>query len=173
MGTADFLSDAMKSQRKWKFDMKMAGGGPTFDLGVHLIDTLRYLSSFEIQNASLVKHPHTLKSNEMEKIATYLLDFDHDFTGRITSSYIGTRNLYLEMFGTRGYIRGFDWNPILQDIRIEQELDGKFERRTIGNADHYMLMIDAFAEAIQKDQPPPIPGEEGLKNQKIIDMVYQ
>lgn len=177
LGTADFLSDAMKSQRKWKYNWQMAGGGPTFDLGVHLIDTLRWLTGFEIQSASIVKFPRNLKPQEMELIATYLLEFEHQFTGRITSSYIGTRNLYLEIFGTRGYMRAFDWNPIFQisqqPIRVEQELDGKFERSMINNEDHYSLMIDAFAQAIKNNLPSPIPGEEGLKNQKIIDMVYQ
>ena len=37
----------------------------------------------------------------------------------------------------------------------------------------YQCEIKAFAEAIVNDTAPPISGEDGLWNQKVLDAVYQ
>ncbi|TFG17229.1 MAG: hypothetical protein EU530_10955 [Promethearchaeota archaeon] len=49
---------------------------------------------------------------------------------------------------------------------------GRFGEKLIVPAfkddDNYRLQIDAFADCILNNTPVPIPGEEGLINQKII-----
>lgn len=171
-GTCDFMSDGAKSLRKWKFNKKVAGGGAAFDLGVHLIDTLRYLSGQDVVATHCIHHPEKTSSDEVDIFSSFLMQFDHGFVGRVNSSYLGSRNTYLEIFGTKGYIRAYDWNNVNTPVRVEMQIEGgNVEIKTIQNHNHYAVEIDLFAHAILNNMPVPISGEDGLKNQRIIDLV--
>jgi predicted dehydrogenase len=104
-------------------------------------------------------------------VSCFILEFANGAIGRAQSTFEGTRNTYLEITGTRGYVRAYEWNTVGADIRIETFLDGKFDTRMIHNADNYALEIQAFAECILNNTPVPVPGSEGLANQRIIDLV--
>ena len=172
-GTCDFMSDGTKSQRQWKYDKTLSGGGAAFDLGVHLIDSLRFISNQEIIKTSCIHHP-TTNPDEVDIIASFLMEFDKGFVGRSTSSYIGSRNTFIEIFGTQGYIRAYDWNMPGSEIRIEMQLEGcPMITTMIKNEDQYTAQIDDFANAILNGLPSPVSGEEGLKNQRIIDLINE
>ena len=167
------MSDGTKSQRRWKYDKTLSGGGAAFDFGVHLIDSLRFISNQEIIKTSCIHHP-TTNPDEVDIIASFLMEFDKGFVGRSTSSYIGSRNTFIEIFGTQGYIRAYDWNMPGSEIRIEMQLEGcPMITTMIKNEDQYTAQIDDFANAILNGLPSPVSGEEGLKNQRIIDLINE
>lgn len=170
-GTCDFLSEGHKSRRTWKFNKEMAGGGAAFDLGVHVVDTLRYLLDSEVKDAHCVKFPDPIDDTQVDLVATFLLNFANGAVGRCLSSFMGKRNLFLEIFGRKGYIRAYDWNHNFDDIRIEQEIEGDFKRFTIRNDDMYTNEIEDFCAALRGEQEVGVTGTDGLINQKIIDMV--
>jgi len=47
------------------------------------------------------------------------------------------------------------------------------ETTTVSNQLAYALQVDAFAAAVEGKAPFPIPGEEGFRNQKILDAAYR
>ncbi len=49
---ADFIYDGRLSQRRWLRDRDVAGGGPVFDVGVHCLDTLRFVLDDEWRPSS-------------------------------------------------------------------------------------------------------------------------
>ncbi|MHA1683079.1 MAG: Gfo/Idh/MocA family protein [Promethearchaeota archaeon] len=170
-GKCDFFSNGKASSRSWKYDKSVAGGGAAFDLGVHVIDTMRYITQFSILNACCSHVPRNRGPNEVDEVATFLLEFNEEFTASCTSSFRGTRNLLLELFGERGYIRAYDWNQNLKNIRVESEIDGERKEYVVVNEDMYAAEIDAFCRCIRGDIENPVPGSEGLINQQLIDMV--
>lgn len=170
--TADFFSEATKSARKWKFNREFAGGGAAFDLGVHLIDTVRYLAGSNVIKAENITIQKDTNQDRMDLIASFLLKFENDIIGRATASYLGKRKLFLEIFGENGYIRAYNWNENNQLVRIESDINDKFETYTIQNQDMYADMLDGFCRSIRGETEIPIPGQEGLINQQIIDLIY-
>ena len=62
---------------------------------------------------------------------------------------------------------------ILDDHGVESEIGGEYKRYEIQNTDMYALEIDAFCRCIKGEIPNPVPGKEGLINQRLIDMVNQ
>ena len=170
-GKCDFFSDGTKSSRTWKYDKHIAGGGAAFDLGVHIIDTIRFITGKAIENVNCISVPKNRASNKVDEVATFLLDFEGEFSASCVSSFRGTRNLLLELFGEKGYIRAYDWNENFESIRVESEIDGNFQRYEIENEDMYTKEIDTFARCIMGETRNPVPGKEGLINQKIIDLV--
>lgn len=171
--TADFFSDASKSARKWKFNQDIAGGGAAFDLGVHLIDTIRYLAGSNIVKAENITIQKDTTQDRMDLLASFLLKFQNDIIGRATASYLGKRKLFLEVFGENGYIRAYNWNENNQIVRIESDINDKFETYNVQNQDMYADMIDDFCRAIVGEKQIAIPGQEGLINQQIIDLIYK
>jgi len=171
--TADFFSTGIKSSRPWKYDKTLAGGGAAFDLGVHLVDLIRFLANSPLISTQLVKKPHTLKEGEVDVLSSFLMEFENGIVGRATASYEGSRNTFIEIFGTEGYIRAYDWNMPYAKVRVEQWKNETNETYIIENGNAYTAEIDSFARAILHDETPPVPGEEGLINQRIIDLVYK
>jgi len=179
--TADFLSEGFKSKRTWKFNKKVAGGGAAFDLGVHMVDTIRFLTRYNSPNASAdennlqkamcVHYPSKLKKDEVDLVACFLLEFKNGIIGKATSSFLGKRNLYLEVFGENGFIRAYDWNENFKKIRVEMSIDSKEKIIYIENKDMYTEEIDDFCLYLQGKKECPISGQEGLINQQIIDLV--
>jgi predicted dehydrogenase len=47
------------------------------------------------------------------------------------------------------------------------------ETRTVSNRLAYALQVDAFAAAVEGKAEFPIPGEEGWRNQEILDAAYR
>ena len=65
---ADFVYDGRTSHRSWLFDRKLAGGGPVYDIGVHGLDTLRFILNDEVVSTKSDLHPRpTVKKNGRER----------------------------------------------------------------------------------------------------------
>ena len=169
--TSDFLSRGKDSKRPWKFVKDIAGGGAAFDLGSHMVDTIRYISQSPVENIQVTRIPKDLKPEEMDLVSNFLLRFENSVVGRATSSYLGPRKTFLEVYGETGFLRAYDWNLYNRDIKIVQEIAGKYEEKTVYNSDYYAEMIDKFSQAILNHTKIPVPSSEGLENQKIIDLV--
>jgi predicted dehydrogenase len=171
MGTCDFMTTGRASTRSWKYNKNMAGGGASFDLAVHMIDILRYLNPVSLKNVSHIHWPDPLPKQYLDEFALFILNFENGFVGRACGSFFGPRHTCLEIYGTDGFIRAFDWNIVGRKVEIIKEISGKSQVYEIKNDDHYRMQIDAFAQSILNNTPVPIPGEEGQTNQKIIDLV--
>jgi predicted dehydrogenase len=171
MGTCDFMTPGMHSSRKWKYNKNIAGGGASFDLAVHSIDILRFLNPSPLRSLAHVHKPDPLPNDTVDEFALFVLNFENGFIGRAVGSFFGPIHSFLEIYGTKGRVRVIDWHIVGKEVEIFQEIGVKTETITVKNEDHYKTEIDAFAQSIMNNSPVPIPGEEGLVNQKIIDLV--
>ena len=169
--SGDFMSTGKTSTRPWKYDKSLAGGGAAFDLGVHMIDTVRFLANSKIKKTYLLQRPDPLPEGVVDDVSTFVMDFENGVIGKATSSFLGPRHSTIEVYGTIGYARTIDFNRTSGTQTIEQDLGDGIEYITIENENFYTKEIDAFSQAILNDTLVPIPGEEGLINQKLIDMV--
>jgi predicted dehydrogenase len=136
-----------------------------------MVDTLRYLVDKPIKKVSYHSKPEKVPQDEVDLAASFILHFEGDIIGRASATYEGSRNTYLEVLGTRGYIRAFDWNLPDSLVRLECNLDGIRSEKEIQNLNNYVAEIDAFADAIKNNTDEPISGKDGLINQEIIDLV--
>ncbi len=171
MGTCDFMSQGRKSARKWKYNKEMSGGGAAFDLAVHTIDILRYLNPDSISSVTHLHWPDPLPENFVDEFSTFNLNFKNGFVGRATGSYYGPRHSSIQIYGTNGMVRCFDFHKLHTKAEIFREIGDKSQIYTMEVEDHYTLQLDDFAQCIKNNTPVPVTGEDGLINQKIIDLV--
>lgn len=159
--------------RTWMYDPKIAGGGPMADVGVHCIDTLRYILQDEVVRVSARGVPHP-SVPEIEVAAALTLEFSRGTLGTVLCSYLADYRSPLELIGRSGVLRADDGLNVETPVLLELRRGGKtVETETASNKLAYALQADAFAAAVEGKADFPIPGEEGWQNQEILDAAYR
>jgi len=165
----------------WFTKRKFAGGGAMADMGIHALDTARFLLGDPKPVAVYAK------------IGTYYKDFDVDDTGLIIVEWEGGATSYIEsgwwqphadgleaatqLYGTRGFGQLF---PTRLELPNEKEgkievIDSGFEfpRKEHCPQSLYDDQLRYFVECIEKKQTPVPGGAEGLVNMQIVDAAYE
>ena len=162
-----FLADP-SHPRQWLYDASLAGGGPIFDVGVHCIDTLRYILRDEVLRVTTASISDE-RSGTVEAAASLTLEFSRGTLGAVLVSYRADYRTPLEIVGETGVIRAYNALNVEHPIEIQLSRDGAvIKTTTASNHLVYAQQVDAFADAIGGKEFP-IPGEEGWQNQEILD----
>ncbi len=155
--------------RKWLHDAKLAGAGPIFDIGVHCIDTLRYILQDEVVRVSASAGSDE-RSGDVETAAALTLEFSRGTIGTALVSYRAEYRTPVELVGQTGVLRGDEALKVDHPVELQVLHDGAVvEKKTVSNERAYVLQVDAFADAIEGKAPFLIPGEEGWQNQEVLD----
>jgi predicted dehydrogenase len=78
-----------------------------------------------------------------------------------------------EFRGEVGAIWGENYTQFDQEVTLHNQREDRDQWETIYNEDPYAAEIDAFAAVIRNQQKNPVPGEEGAKNQVVIDKILE
>jgi predicted dehydrogenase len=165
----------------WFTQKEFAGGGAMADMGIHALDTARFLLGDPKPVAVYAK------------IGTYYKDFDVDDTGVIIVEWDNGATSYFEsgwwqphadgpeaatqLYGTQGFGQVFPTKlemPNVQEGKIDV-IDSGFPFPRVSQAPQslYDAQLKYFVECIEKDQTPIPGGLEGWVNMKVIDAAYQ
>ncbi len=163
----------------WFTQRKFAGGGAVADMGIHALDTVRFLLG--------APRPVSVYA----RIGTYYNDFDVDDTGVIIVNWDQGTTSYIEagwwqphadgpqaatqLYGTIGFGRIF---PSYLEIpradnsveRIDSDLP-PVEKRD--KRDKFVPQMSHFLECIREGKQPNPGGAEGLVNMRVIDAAYK
>ncbi len=170
---SEFSFAARTHQRKWLTDRSLAGGGPIADIGVHCIDTLRYILQDEVVRV----HARTFSdsnSGEVEAAAILTLQFRAGTLGTVLVSYRAPYRTPLEIIGETGEIFADDALTVDKPVAIEYHTEDKpVVIEEVDNQLAYARQVDSFAAALEGKSKFPAPGEVGWQNQIILDAAYQ
>ncbi len=163
-----FFADA-SHPRKWLYDASVAGAGPIFDVGVHCIDTLRFILQDEVARVS-ASAARDEASGGVESAASLTLEFSRGTLGTALVSFRAEYRTPLELVGETGVLRADAALNVEHPVELQLRRDEAItETKTASNVLAYALQVDAFADAVEGKAPFPIPGEEGWQNQEILD----
>ena len=165
----------------WFTQKEFAGGGALADMGIHALDTARFL----------LGDPKPV--SVYAKIGTHYKDFDVDDTGVIIVEWDNGATSYIEsgwwqphadgpeaatqLYGTQGFGQLFPTQLELPNIKT-QKLDliksgFKFPRKEHCPQSMYNAQMAHFIDCIRKNKTP-VPGAlEGLMNMKVVDAAYK
>jgi predicted dehydrogenase len=169
---ADFLAPLLSSTRKWINDPNLATGGPLADVGVHCIDTLRFILGREVVAVSARAHhdQHWV----VEASGAMLLEFTGGVLATVSVSARSPYRTFLEVAGETGVLSALNGLSIDQPPVVElRRAFEVIESREVSNANAYAAQVDAFAAAIEKGRDFEVPGEEGLRNQLVLDAAFR
>lgn len=164
----------------WFSNKKLSGGGAMIDVGIHILDLLRWLSSKEVAevcaNIKTLEKPFPVDDN-----GSVLMRFTDGTFGQFEASW--TTRPYEVMtwiYGENGKIHtsigtekpvtvrlaavGADKDPnyALQDMHLDVSQGNGWE-----NAVHY------FIDCVEKNRTPFISGEEGARSMAVILAAYK
>ena len=166
------FSAAHGHARTWINDPAIAGGGPVADVGVHCIDALRFILQDEVLRVSAREIPGD--PGNVEAGAALVLEFSHGTLATVAVSFRAEYRTPFEVVGESGVLRADNALTVDRPVQLELRRDGAVvETKTVSNHLAYALQVDAFAAAVEGKAEFPIPGEEGWRNQEVLDAAYR
>lgn len=167
---ATFTYLGFQSPRRWLLDRRIAGGGPMIDIGVHCLDTLRFLLG-DVAEVQALLNPMAGEET-VEKTVETSLRFAGGALGSIFCSYEIPYGNRLDILGSQGRTWAETYAPGWIDVDLHLETNDQKECLKLNTGNTYGMLITSFSEAIRGLHPVPIPGDEGLANARVIDAIY-
>ncbi len=177
---AEFNYAAQFSRRPWITDPTLAAGGPIGDVGVHCIDTLRFiLGAFSGENATRAKSVSTIatqdaRSGGVEASASMQFEFANNVLASVNVSARAQYRTQIEIVGADGVLVAENGMTVDHPVDVTLRRKGvHINTNTVNNADAYTRMIDNFAQALRGEEQFLGPGAEGVHNQHILDAAFK
>jgi 1,5-anhydro-D-fructose reductase (1,5-anhydro-D-mannitol-forming) len=159
--------------RTWIGDLAVSGGGPIADVGVHCVDALRFVLQDEVVRVSARGFSDS-QSREVEAAAAMILEFSRGTLATVSVSFRAEYRTPFELVGETGTLRADDALNVERPIQLELRRGGAVvEAETVSNHSAYTRQVEAFADAVEGKSEFPVPGDEGWRNQEILDAAYR
>ncbi len=161
---------------QWRLKRALSGGGSLMDIGIYSVQALRYTSGKE--PVSVTARESTDRSDprfrEVEDRIDWSFAFPSGAIGHGFSSYSSGHN-HIRLTGDKGWI---DMEPATSysGQRMRVRLGGGEEQVTppAGPAvNQFVGQLDHMAECVLTGAEPIVPGEEGLRDLRIMEAIYR
>ncbi len=158
--------------KQWRLDKKLAGGGAMMDIGIYSINGARYMIG---EDPIWVTAQET--KTDKERFAEGVdetIQFQLGFPGGAVASCLSTYNMNdLDRF----FITGEEGFAELYPATGYGPIQGRTSKGelTHPHVTHQTVQMDEMSAIILQNKKPlvPVDGEEGLKDMKIIDAIYE
>jgi len=160
----------------WRFHQDLAGGGCLMDVGIYALQATRFISGEEpILVSGIETRTDPVKFKEVEESIVWQAKFPSGVVACCNASYNSGIFARYTAKADKGW---FEMNPAFyykgnggrrsdgQEIRYP-EVDA------LGDYYGFAAELDDFAQCIMKNQPTRVPGEEGLRDVKIMMAIYE
>ncbi len=173
LARAEFSFPGRGAARSWITDASVAGGGPIADVGVHCIDTLRFILNDEVVRVT-ARAASDADAGEVESAAILVLEFSRGTLASVLVSFRAEYRTPLEIIGELGVLRADDGLNVERPISVQVRRASTVVRtELVSNQYAYARQVDMFADAVEGRSAFPAPGEEGWQNQEILDAAYR
>jgi predicted dehydrogenase len=166
----------------WRLNKKLAGGGSLFDVGIYVLNASRYLTGEEpgrfTAAASTVDQDGRFST--VEENISWTTKFPSGIVATGSSTYGAQMPGYFKVFASKGWMTmepGFNYDGMKMrakfstgagspDIEIDDANPERDPMQFTREANH-------FSECVLKNERPRSPGEEGLRDMKYIEQIYE
>lgn len=184
--TGNLRRTGIPGMGSWFTQRQQAGGGPLYDIGVHMLDLSLYLTGFPrgttVKGSTFAQFGPRGKAAggwgfkedtgkfDVEDLATALITFDNGATMLLDAgwaSFSEGDSGYMQLLGTEG-------GANLVPLKLYQERDGKqvTEAIEVARVNAYAAEIDQVVEAVRAGRQPLATPEQGIKVMEILDAIY-
>ena len=165
---------------------EMSGGGPCYDLAVHILDLCLHLMGhpepvsvsagtwLEIANKPSVMKHNPKKYTVPEDFAAGFIRFANGAAISLETSWAinapeGTGSVLVA--GTKGGVQSNPLTLVREDCGML--LNSTPQVNPYAGIASHSEEIRRFVEAIKKGGPSPVPGEQAIFTQRILDAIYK
>ena len=154
----------------WRLNRALAGGGPLMDVGIYALQATRYLTGEEpvwVSATSTRGDPG--RFSEVEESILWQSRFPGGAVSHCGASYSGAATGYFRAIAERGWF-GLDPAFNYDGIRGSRSDGRSIDEPGI---DQFAAEMDDFARCVLEGQPTKVPGEEGMRDVRIMQAVYE
>lgn len=172
----------------WRQDPALGGGGSLMDMGGHCLDLLEmFFGPVRRVGCFTARAVH---GYAVEDGATVLVEFANGALGTVDAFFSipdEASDNVLELYGSggailaRGTIGQGERGVMVARLRgTETGYDAQQQREAAGGIEiapepvnTYRAEIEAFSRAVLEGRQPPVTGEDGLRNQRLLAACYE
>ena len=141
----------------WRTDPAEIPGGCLMQIGIHQIDNLLYLLGDAGEVTAYFNRLET--EPEIEDVTALLMQFKSGAVGYVAADYISPRRFTLAIHGTKANAF-FDMDN--DGLRIQRTGETAPSPVDYTPADHLLVELEDFADAVAESRRPEIDGRDGL-----------
>jgi len=158
----------------WRVDKKLAGGGSLMDIGIYSLNACRYLTGEEPVEVTAMESSDRSdpRFKEVEDNIHFTLRFPSGVLASCTSSYSYESVKRGRAFGDKAWL---DLDPLSDYDKHTLTLgNAKGEQEPkIKEGNQFAAEVDHMAECVLAGKTTRTPGEEGLRDLRIIMAIYE
>jgi predicted dehydrogenase len=155
---------------QWRLKRALAGGGPLMDVGIYALQAARCLTGEEpAQVSAMTTVTDPVKFSEVEESIVWQMLFPSGVMAHCSSTYRVNGMSSYTAFAENG------WFKLENAYGYGGQQGMRSDRQAINlpPVDHFATEMDKFAEGILNNQPTTVPGEEGLRDVRIMMAIYE
>ena len=169
----------------WRMDKKLAGGGSLYDIGIYSLNATRYLTGEEPIEvmAQVYSTPGDPRFKEVEETVSFSLRFPSGTLANCVSSYGYEEVKRYQIYGEKAWL---ELDPATDYYKHQMTVGKKnpqadkkdapktiVEEPQIQEGNQFAAEMDHFSECIQENKNPKTPGEEGMQDVRLMQIIYQ
>ncbi len=166
------ILDPSDTRDEWRAKQELAGGGSLYDIGIYSVNGARYLLGEEPTEVTARYTPGSgRKEVTVEEGVVWSMRFPSGAVANCSSSYLVAEAKRIHVQGSEGTVT---LDPATDYYVRNLFLSTEEEQRQIivPNPNQFAAMLDEMAAAVQEDRAPKTPGEEGLRDVRILQAIY-
>jgi predicted dehydrogenase len=148
----------------WFVDPALAGGGALVDMGVHAIDTARFLLGDPTPNRVCAAIGTRYGTYQVDDDGVLLITWSNGTNSVVESGWwqphVGGLEADTEVYGTKGYARIWDAEPPSEDYKHDTQ-------------PMYSAQMAEFLDAIAEGRQPRPSGEDGRVVMQVVEEAYR
>lgn len=153
---------------QWRLNKEMGGGGALMDVGIYAIQGARYVTGEEPVSVTAQEYKRLPEIfNEVDETMFWQLTFP---SGAISAGSTSFNANFNRLFASADRGR-FELSPAYSYGGLQgrtQEGEMRFEQ-----VNQQALQMDDFALCVREGRRSRVSGEEGLRDMKVIEAIYQ
>lgn len=155
---------------QWRLNHALAGGGPLMDVGIYALQSVRQVTGEEpILVSAQETKTDLVKFKDVEESMTWELKFPSGVIAYCSTTYKVMGINRFTAYADRG---SFGLEPAYNYGAPRGRRSDGAELR-FDPVNQFAAEMDDFAQCILNNKPTKVPGEEGLRDVKIMTAIYE
>jgi predicted dehydrogenase len=159
----------------WRLKKAMSGGGSLMDIGIYALNAARYMTAEEpiAVYAKETTDRNDPRFREVEDMIEFELEFPSGVIASCMSMYSANQN-HILLMGDKGRIdmepgTRYDGNKLW----VGQDRSNLITPPTGPGATQWSGQLDHLSLCVINNKEPIVPGEEGLRDIRIVEAIYR
>ena len=155
---------------QWRLRAELAGGGALMDVGIYALQACRYLTGEEpVQLSAIETKTDPVKFAEVDETIAWQMTFPSGIIATCTTSYNVSGINRFRAYGETGW---FGMEPAFSYGGLQGQRSDDRPLR-FDQIDHFAAEMDDFSLCIMEDRESKVAGEEGLRDMRVIERIYE